>query len=189
MVAAAGAGAGAAASAAGAASVAAGLASSVGFAASAAGAAGADSVVVVAGAAAAAGAAGVSSFLGSSAGLEASAVAAGAANKKDMHQFTVGVMGLFTWWNLPAGAVSVLAGSVAAAAAAGVASAGLDASAGLAASAGLDSAFFSSFFLKTALNLAFKLLSAFGAVRGAGQHWNESERGTFGSRSRSRKRA
>jgi hypothetical protein len=45
----------------------------------------------------------------------------------------------------------------------------------LAASAGLDSAFFSSFFLKIALNLAFKLLSAFGAVRGAGQHWNESE--------------
>lgn len=78
------------------------------------------------------------------------------------HQFNAGVEWFFKWVVLPAGAVSVLAGSAAAAAVAGVVSAGLDAS------AGLDSAFFSSFFLKTARNLAFKLLSAFGAVDGHG---------------------
>lgn len=88
----------------------------------------------------------------------------------DRHQFNAGLEWFFKWVDVPAGAVSVLAGSAAAAAVAGVVSAGLGASAGLSpgldASAGLDSAFFSSFFLKTARNLAFKLLSAFGAVNG-----------------------
>lgn len=58
-----------------------------------------------------------------------------------------------------AGAVSVFAGSAAAGvvevAAAGVVSAGLE-----------SVGFFSPFFLKTALSLAFKLLSASGAMEG-----------------------
>lgn len=130
-----------------AAAAAAGTGSSAGLAASAAGA-GAPSVVVVAGAAAAA-----SSLFGSSeigAGASTAGADAGSAVQIRHQQVSV-VRGGIIMFDLPAGAASVFAGSVAAAvaAAAGAASVGL---------------LFFSFFLKMALNLAFKLLSALGAV-------------------------
>lgn len=121
-------------------------------------------MVVVAGAV-------VSSFLGSSTGFAVSAagVAAGTAAAIDtkiicqdnMARKAGPVRPLPSLEDLPAGAGadSVLAGSEAAAGvvevAAGVVSVGF-----------ASVVFFSSFFLKMALNLAFKLLSASGAVVG-----------------------